>query len=270
MTAVEYHYDVVAILPYKFTGKERDSETGLDMFGARYYASTMGRFMTPDWAAKPTSVPYAQFGDPQSLNLYGYVRNNPLSRIDQDGHSDWFDAKGHRLGTDGVNDGGVVIVRNAQSVKYSPDHSVIDVSASGTPIASFTRSEGVAMHDAVARSNAPNATDKTGGMHEEGFASDHGKITNAPPGTTARPGDDKATIVVPTTADTSLKVHVHPEGSGNMQFQQEPSATDRQNVDQVNHPNMTNAVVGAGSGQVYIYDDKGVKAHVPLTDFPRQ
>ena len=35
---------------YKFTGKERDSESGLDMFGARYYRSSLGRFMTPDWA----------------------------------------------------------------------------------------------------------------------------------------------------------------------------------------------------------------------------
>ena len=71
---------------YKFTGKERDSESGLDFFGARYYASTMGRFMVPDWAAKATAVPYADFGDPQTLNLYGYVRNNPLSKADADGH----------------------------------------------------------------------------------------------------------------------------------------------------------------------------------------
>lgn len=71
---------------YKFTGKERDSGSGLDNVGARYYASTMGRFMTPDWAAKPTSVPYAMFGDPQTLNLYGYVRNNPLAKADPDGH----------------------------------------------------------------------------------------------------------------------------------------------------------------------------------------
>ncbi len=70
----------------RITGKERDPETGLDYFGARYYGSNMGRFMTPDWAAKPTAVPYAQFGDPQSLNLYGYVRNNPLSKADPDGH----------------------------------------------------------------------------------------------------------------------------------------------------------------------------------------
>lgn len=71
---------------YKFTGKERDSESGLDNFGARYDASSLGRFMTPDWASKPTTVPYALFGDPQTLNLYAYVRNNPVSRTDADGH----------------------------------------------------------------------------------------------------------------------------------------------------------------------------------------
>jgi RHS repeat-associated protein len=71
---------------HKFTGKERDAESGLDMFGARYYASTMGRFMTPDWAAKPVSVPYAHFGNPQSLNLYSYVQNNPTTTGDPDGH----------------------------------------------------------------------------------------------------------------------------------------------------------------------------------------
>jgi RHS repeat-associated protein len=36
----------------KFTSRERDAESGLDNFGARYFASTMGRFMSPDWAAK--------------------------------------------------------------------------------------------------------------------------------------------------------------------------------------------------------------------------
>jgi hypothetical protein len=50
----------------------------------------MGRFMSPDWAAKEEPVPYATFDDPQSLNLYSYVSNNPLSRIDADGH-DWRD-----------------------------------------------------------------------------------------------------------------------------------------------------------------------------------
>jgi RHS repeat-associated protein len=71
---------------HKFTGKERDTESGLDNFGARYMGSSLGRFMTPDWAAKPTDVPYADFGNPKSLNLYSYVNNNPLSKADPDGH----------------------------------------------------------------------------------------------------------------------------------------------------------------------------------------
>jgi len=68
------------------TGKERDSESGNDYFGARYYSSAMGRFMSPDWSAKVTPVPYANLGDPQSLNLYAYARNNPLIHIDANGH----------------------------------------------------------------------------------------------------------------------------------------------------------------------------------------
>jgi RHS repeat-associated protein len=71
---------------HHFTGKERDAESGNDYFGARYYASSMGRFMSPDWSAKEDPVPYAQLDDPQSLNLYAYVRNNPMVRIDADGH----------------------------------------------------------------------------------------------------------------------------------------------------------------------------------------
>jgi RHS repeat-associated protein len=70
---------------YKFTGKERD-ETGLDYFGARYYSNGLARFLTPDWAATATAVPYAEFADPQSLNLYTYVRNVPTVKVDADGH----------------------------------------------------------------------------------------------------------------------------------------------------------------------------------------
>ena len=68
------------------TGKERDAESGNDYFEARYYSSAMGRFMSPDWAAKEEPVPYANLDDPQSLNLYAYVENNPLARADADGH----------------------------------------------------------------------------------------------------------------------------------------------------------------------------------------
>jgi RHS repeat-associated protein len=64
----------------KFTGKERDSETGLDFFGARYFAPVQGRFTSPD---EPLYDQYAD--EPQSWNLYSYVRNNPLVYVDPNG-----------------------------------------------------------------------------------------------------------------------------------------------------------------------------------------
>lgn len=65
---------------YKFTGKERDSETNLDYFGARYYAYNYGRFTSPDLPL------FDQFViEPQSWNLYTYGRNNPLNGTDPTG-----------------------------------------------------------------------------------------------------------------------------------------------------------------------------------------
>jgi RHS repeat-associated protein len=64
----------------KFTQKERDHETGLDYFGARYYASTEGRFTSPD---KPFADQFQT--NPQSWNTYSYVRNSPCNNLDVKG-----------------------------------------------------------------------------------------------------------------------------------------------------------------------------------------
>jgi RHS repeat-associated protein len=78
----------------KFTSKERDVETGLDYFNARFYASTQGRFTTPD--------PLLSSGrplQPQSWNRYTYVINRPLSMVDPNGLdwgvTEWDDKRGH-------------------------------------------------------------------------------------------------------------------------------------------------------------------------------
>ncbi len=81
----------------KFTQKERDNETGLDYFLARYYSSIEGRFTSPDeFSGGPTELfadvtshnPtfYADPAEPQSLDKYQYGLNNPMRYLDPDGH----------------------------------------------------------------------------------------------------------------------------------------------------------------------------------------
>lgn len=73
----------------KFTSKERDIETGLDYFGARYYANVQGRFTSVD----PISITIDRLFDPQRLNGYVYVRDNPGKHIDPDGKDIRIDPK---------------------------------------------------------------------------------------------------------------------------------------------------------------------------------
>jgi RHS repeat-associated protein len=72
----------------KFTGYEKDVETDLDFAQSRYFNSGVGRFSSPDSFTNDTRV-----SDPQSWNLYSYVRNNPLNMIDpfgKDGRIRWW------------------------------------------------------------------------------------------------------------------------------------------------------------------------------------
>jgi RHS repeat-associated protein len=92
-------YSVADSTRQKFTQKERDNESGLDYFLARYYSSAQGRFTSPDeFAGGPddlfdftetaSSNPtfYADLANPQSLNKYQYAYNNPLRYVDPNGH----------------------------------------------------------------------------------------------------------------------------------------------------------------------------------------
>ena len=76
-TGLGYSADTVR---QKFTGYERDVETGLDFAQARYNSSTLGRFSSPD----PLLLS-ATLDNPQSWNRYVYVLNSPLSLVDKDG-----------------------------------------------------------------------------------------------------------------------------------------------------------------------------------------
>jgi RHS repeat-associated protein len=65
----------------KFSGKERDAESGLDYFGARYYDRAQYRFISVD----PETNPVGCAAQPQLWHLFGYCRNNPLAFVDPDG-----------------------------------------------------------------------------------------------------------------------------------------------------------------------------------------
>jgi len=109
-----------------FTGKERDAESGLDYFGARYYASSMGRFLSPD----PSGLSYSDPKNPQSLNLYTYGLNNPLTNTDPTGltcqtnsndGSTYDDNDGKGCDAAGIaGDGTVIDPNNRQSVTVNP------------------------------------------------------------------------------------------------------------------------------------------------------
>jgi RHS repeat-associated protein len=85
--------------PRRFTGKERDVETDLDYFGARYYGSKIGRFATVD----PLLDQKAALVDPRHWNRYAYVLNNPLTRIDPDGRADYLYVVSNVAKSDGVS-----------------------------------------------------------------------------------------------------------------------------------------------------------------------
>jgi len=70
---------LTSVLRHTLYRQRKDTESGNDYFGARYYSSAIGRFMSPDWSAKAEPVPYSKLDDPQTLNLYAYVENHPLN-----------------------------------------------------------------------------------------------------------------------------------------------------------------------------------------------
>jgi RHS repeat-associated protein len=76
----------------KFTGKERDQETGLDFFDARYFASPQGRFTNPDHyniiaEAQDREQFKTYVSQPQNWNRYSYVWNSPLGHVDPTGET---------------------------------------------------------------------------------------------------------------------------------------------------------------------------------------
>jgi RHS repeat-associated protein len=124
----------------RFTGKERDQETGLDYFGARYYGARIARFTTTD----PVYTWQENILDTQKWNRYAYGRNNPLRYFDPDGRDAvWVkQANGTAIlvipvtfsGSDATDANVAAIVAKANSVTVLDPNVSIQVIATDEPI----------------------------------------------------------------------------------------------------------------------------------------
>ncbi|MCM2356850.1 MAG: RHS domain-containing protein [Geobacteraceae bacterium] len=92
----------------RFVGKEKDTETGLSYFGARYMDAKTGRFIAPDPVRavdpKTSKTNEKMLLNPQRLNTYAYALNNPYRYIDPDGKAPLLTAE--EMGTNKVLIGG--------------------------------------------------------------------------------------------------------------------------------------------------------------------
>jgi len=107
-------------IPFRFTSKELDEETGLYYYGARYYEPTISRWMSPDPAGFELVNPMGSDGELragysviEALNWYAYVSNNPVKYVDPTGLSEV-------VGTDTKND--PILAQN-----YKPESAQVNI-----------------------------------------------------------------------------------------------------------------------------------------------
>ena len=125
-------YGADAGVTQRFTGKERDAETGLDYFEVRYYSGPQGRFTSPD------DPGFNDPSDPQSWNLFSYGLNNPLR---------FSDPTGHEPCENGINpdNGNICVVKTDQAPKVDPTPSgvgILDLSWTFTKVALASANQG--------------------------------------------------------------------------------------------------------------------------------
>jgi RHS repeat-associated protein len=287
----------------KFTGYERDGETGLDYAKARMFGSSLGRFTSPD----PLSASASPIL-PQSWNRYTYSYNNPLRFTDPSGMvpGDFYNLDGKKIGTDGVDDKKIHIVLDKDKAKEIEKTTKAGGKFTGAVDSKFTLPNAdvvTAIGAAVDRSNSSTfdksglpalksdakATESaSGGFSEAGVSwkttDGTTTITAAPNGPYSDPRI-KGVVTISMPSDSDGDAHIHPSGqietkdrissSGGgttsiggvirtpAQFIQPPSAVDIGNAGSRNR-----IVVGAGDKTVYFYNSSGtMKQTMKLSNF---
>ena len=185
-------------LRQRFTVYERDVETSLDYAQARYYASIQGRFTTPDQPFADQSA-----DNPQSWNLYCYVRNNPLVMIDPTGRfGDYYWRDGTWAYSDQINDNKVYVLNQTTeadgSTNLTPQllaitHTQFTIIANIIRQEAGTTNAGENLWIAHASNNEANATGTTlYALLQTGFSSAPASVKAS--GISTRDGSDRALV----------------------------------------------------------------------------
>lgn len=163
----------------KFTGKERDNETGLDYFLARYYSSQQGRFISPD----PLSAS-AHPNIPQGWNCYSYVLNNPLKLVDPDGMMwvyHYLDKEHKRIGIAWIDGNKIpkgLKARGYQALDFG-GHSSMDVTTTDGSVNRLSANSSI-----YVQLRGPQQSGSDGGYVNTGLVRELGRRTAPMPGFT--------------------------------------------------------------------------------------
>jgi RHS repeat-associated protein len=286
----------------KFTGYQKDQESGLDFAEARMYKNNLGRFTAVD-----PMLASGKNANPQTFNRYAYTLNNPTNLVDPSGliPGDYVNQDGDYIGWDGVKDDKIYVVTDKKEVDQIRKTEKKGGTTATSTISSELQLPSLLVRQAVGaaadRTKKPTADDIAGNHHEEAFvagpAVEGGQetVVNAPPGAFADlslPSTKVATSNplggdVSVLADVTVDVHTHPGGefsppdkssigqttiggtTSKTYYEPSPkdSPADFPRAGRSPFPNAMFIAASVRNDKVYIYDSSRVKATLPLDKF---
>ena len=277
---MQYEYDSWnRIQSFTFSAKERDSETGLSYFGSRYYSSDLSIWLSVD----PQSDKYA------SLSPYTYCANNPVKLVDPNGEEFGdFIFNGTIIGTDGIDDGLLYVVKNYENkncddaVEFILNHSgntqdfaENSIAYENSILIESSAQNRQAMIDIVSKDNWLGGTADANNREYGGIIKD-GKVIPLEPGAVGKlvlgkknyllfPGE--ATFHSHASGDTDVPnidntVTTISNGKPYACWEQKPSQIDIDNAG-----NSTHYVFAMREKVVYIYNSSGIQATMPMNRF---